>query len=156
MNRARIFLLMAFAFWASLMRPDAVLAALGESGDSVATDRAALHAERRPKTEREGYTVHEMQSPSVTVREYSSPSNVVFAVAWNGMVPPDLDQLLGRYADDYKQALKREQRKPGRRSSSQVKTDTIVVETWGHMRNLQGRAYVPGLVPPGVDIDEIK
>ncbi len=42
------------------------------------------------------------------------------------------------------------------RKRQQLTTDNIVVEKWGHMRNLQGRAYVPGLVPAGVSIDEIK
>jgi len=37
-----------------------------------------------------------------------------------------------------------------------VRTDRVVVEKWGNMRNLQGRAYAPALIPPGVSIDEIK
>ncbi len=155
MKRGFFLLFAGIALWAAFAPAYAALAALGESADSVAVDRVALNAERQAKTERKGYTVHEMQSPSVSVREYSSPSNVVFAIAWNGMVHPDLDQLLGRYAAGYKQALRKEQRNPGRRSSRRMETDTIVVETWGHMRNLQGRAYVPGLIPPGVNIDEI-
>jgi len=31
-----------------------------------------------------------------------------------------------------------------------------VVETWGHMRAMRGRAYVPALVPAGVALDEIR
>ena len=46
-------------------------------------------------------------------------------------------------------------REPGRRNQK-VETNRIVVEKWGHMRNLQGRAYVPALIPAGVSIDEIK
>ena len=34
--------------------------------------------------------------------------------------------------------------------------DRVVVEKWGHMRNLQGRAYAPALLPPGVSSDEIR
>jgi len=45
--------------------------------------------------------------------------------------------------------------KPGRRHV-QVKTDGVVVEKWGHMRNMQGRAYAPALIPKGVNVDEIK
>jgi hypothetical protein len=46
-------------------------------------------------------------------------------------------------------------RQPGRRHVT-VKTDSVVVEKWGHMRNLQGRAYAPALIPKGVNVDEIK
>ncbi len=131
-------------------------ATLGQSGDSVAVDRKVLSAASRATMSRARYSVHEIQAGSVTVREYISPSDVVFGLAWNGIVHPDLDQLLGSYAPEYKDALKKSRRNPGQRSSRQVKTDNVVVETWGHMRNLQGRAYVPALIPQGVDIDEIK
>jgi hypothetical protein len=104
---------------------------------------------------RNGYTVHEIRSESTTVREYVTPSGIVFAIAWNGRTHPDLTSLLGSYAGEYKDALQRTLREPGRRSRT-VKTDRVVVEKWGHMRNLQGRAYAPALIPPGVSIDEIK
>ncbi len=131
-------------------------AVLGEPADSVAADRNALSAIRSAATTTHAnYTVQQVESDAVTVREYISPSGIVFAVAWNGMVNPDLTQLLGSYSGEYREARRQMPRKHGRRSQ-QVKTNRVVVETWGHMRNLQGRAYVPALVPPGVIIDEIK
>jgi len=84
-----------------------------------------------------------------------SPNGVVFAVAWNGLVPPDLTQLLGAYHDEYQQARKNTPRQPGRRHA-RIATDRVVVETSGQMRNLRGRAYAPGLLPQGVNLDEIK
>ena len=132
-----------------------VQATLGESVESVDTDRKALSAVRRATTVRNGYTIHAIESDSAVVREYVSSSGVVFGIAWNGMVHPDLSQLLGSYAGEYQQALQQTPRKPGRRRL-QVKTDRVVVEKWGHMRNLQGRACAPALIPPGVNIDEIK
>ncbi len=131
-------------------------ATLGEAGDSVSADRKALSAVHQATREFSRYTVREIQSQSVTIREYISPSNIVFAVAWNGIANPDLDQLLGSYAGEYRDTLRKSERKPGNRSSRKVNTGTAVVETWGHMRNLQGRAYVPALVPQGVTINEIK
>jgi len=132
-----------------------VWAVLGESDDSIASDEKALSAVRGTAAVRDGYTVHEIQSDSTTLREYVSPSGVVFGIAWNGRVIPDLAPLLGSYAGEYNEALRNTPREPGRRSSS-VRTDRIVVEKWGHMRNLQGRAYAPALIPPGVSVDEIK
>ena len=130
-------------------------AALGESVDSVAKDRKALSAARGASTVHAGYTVQEVVSDSVTVREYISPAGIVFGIAWNGYTHPDLTPLLGSYAGEYNTALRKTPRKPGRRNA-QIRTDRIVVEKWGHMRNLQGRAYVKTLIPQGVSIDEIK
>ena len=130
-------------------------ATLGESVDSITLDRNALSAVRRATTVRNGYTVHEITSGSTAVREYVSTSGIVFGIAWNGLIHPDLTQLLGAYAGEYLEALRQTPRQPGRRRL-QLKTNRVVVEKWGHMRNLQGRAYVPALIPPGVTIDEIK
>ena len=131
------------------------LAVLGESADSISSDRRALVATQGSVMVHNGYQVQEIVSDAITVREYISPSGIVFAIAWNGMAVPDLTTLLGSYANDYKTALKQSPRKPGRQMS-QIKTDRVVVEKWGHMRNLQGRAYSPALIPQGVSIDEIK
>jgi hypothetical protein len=130
-------------------------ATLGESVDSVTSDQKSLSALRPSTTIRNGYTVHEITSDSTTVREYVAPSGIVFGIAWNGLVYPDLTPLLGSYFSEYQEALRHTPRKPGRRRL-QVKTDRIVVEKWGHMRNLQGRAYSPALVPAGVDVNEIR
>ncbi len=131
-------------------------AVLGESVDSVTTDQKTLSAARGAATAvHNGYTVQEVKSDAITVREYVSSSGIVFGIAWEGRVPPDLAQLLGSYAGEYQQAVNKTPRQPGRRRL-QVKTARVVVERWGHMRKLQGRAYVPALIPSGVSLDEIK
>ncbi|MCL5023671.1 MAG: DUF2844 domain-containing protein [Nitrospirae bacterium] len=130
-------------------------ATLGGSADSVEADRDALSAGRRVMTARNGYTVQEINTDSVSVREYVSPSGVVFGIAWNGLIHPDLMELLGSYAGEYEKALEQTPRKRGRRRL-QVKTSNVVVEKWGHMRNLQGRAYAPALIPSGMSVDEIR
>jgi uncharacterized protein DUF2844 len=135
--------------------PQHASATLGGSADSVETDRKVLSAVHRGITARAGYTVHEVTSDANVVREYVSSSGVVFGIAWNGLSHPDLTPLLGSYADEYRQALRQTPHKPGRRSL-QVKANRVVVEKWGHMRNLQGRAYDPALIPKGVSVDEIK
>lgn len=132
-----------------------VQATLGEFAASVESDRKALSAVQSSREVRNGYTIQEVSSHSTVVREYVSSSGAVFGIAWNGLTHPDLNQLLGSYAAEYREALQQTPRKPGYRHL-QVKTDRIVVEKWGHMRNLRGRAYVPALIPPGVSVDEIK
>ncbi len=130
-------------------------AALGEPAASVETDRKALSAVHRATTTTTTYTVQEVVSDANSVREYVSPSGVVFGIAWNGITQPDLATLLGSYLDDYEQSLHKAARPHGRRSL-QVKGDRVIVEKWGNMRNQQGRAYVPSLIPSGVSPDEIK
>jgi hypothetical protein len=130
-------------------------AALGEKADSLASDQKALAAARSSQTVRNGYTIQEVRSDSVTVREYIAPAGIVFAVAWNGLIHPDLTPLLGSHAGAYEEALRQTPSKPGSRQL-QVKTGQIIVEKWGQMRNLQGRAYIPALLPLGVSADEIE
>ncbi|NVN92884.1 MAG: DUF2844 domain-containing protein [Desulfuromonadales bacterium] len=130
-------------------------AALGGNSDTIVSDRKSLQAVRHATTSNKGYTVEEVVSDATTVREYVSSSGIVFGIAWNGYVHPDLTQLLGSYWNEYSAAQQKIARKFGRKHQ-QLATDNIVIEKWGHMRNLKGRAYVPGLVPAGVSIDEIK
>ncbi len=130
-------------------------ASLGEHADSIDSDREVLSARRGASTARNGYAVHEMTSDATTVREYVSPSGIVFGIAWNGLMHPDLTRLLGSYAAQYHDTLQRTRRQPGLRHQ-EVKTDGVVVEQWGHMRSLQGRAYAPDLIPPGVSVDDIR
>ena len=140
---------------ATLAFSQLVHAGLGESADSITADRKALQAVHRATTPHIGYTVVEVVSDATSVREYVSPSGVVFGIAWNGYVHPDLMQLLGSYRSEYSAARQKAARGFGR-TRQHLATDNIVVEKWGHMRNLQGRAYVPRLVPAEVCIDEIK
>ena len=137
------------------MTAQRVQATLGEPAGSVEADRNALYAVRNAAMARGGYTVQEIESASVAIREYISPSGIVFGIAWNGLIHPDLTQLLGSYAKEYKKALQQTPRRLGQRHL-QVKTSRVVVEKWGHMRNLQGRAYAPALIPPGVSANEIR
>ena len=129
--------------------------ALGEPVESVDSDRETLTAVRGAMTAHRDYTVHEIKTNSTVIREYVSPSGIVFAIAWNGLVHPDLTELLGSYAGEYQEALRQTPRIKGRRHL-QVKTNRVVVQKWGHIRDMKGRAYAPDLIPPGVSIDAIK
>ena len=155
--KTRIFsrLLLGLSIVLTVFAAQQAQAALGESVDSVASDQKAISAVRRAMKTSTGYTVHEIKSETITVREYVSPSGVVFGIAWNGLTHPDLTPLLGSYFSEYQKAMTHDHRQPGRRHVT-VKTDSVVVEKWGHMRNLQGRAYAPVLIPQGVSVDEIK
>jgi hypothetical protein len=132
-----LFLCLGLSAAALVINPQAQ-AALGESADSVASDRRALSAAQRGTQARNRYTIQEIASDSTVVREYVSPSGIVFGIAWNGLTYPNLTPLLGSYASEYQTALKQVQRKPGFRRRQFVRTDRVVVEKWGQI----GRAHV--------------
>ncbi|HUN54135.1 MAG TPA: DUF2844 domain-containing protein [Smithella sp.] len=148
-------LLLCFSLALIVLFVGQAYATLGESTDSIATNRKALSAVRSTTITSSKYTVHVFQSETMTVREYVSPSGVVFGIAWNGLTHPDLTPLLGSYASEYQKAASHIKRQPGRKFVK-VESDNVIVEKWGHMRNLQGRAYAPALMPQGVSNDEIK
>ena len=137
-----------------LTLPRQTLATLGEGAASVTQDRQALSATRKATTTHANYTVQEVATDATTIREYLNLSGVVFAVAWNGIVHPDLTTILGSYDSEYRAAKRQAPRTHGQKRSK-VESSRVIVETWGHMRNLQGRAYLPALLPEGVSVDEI-
>jgi hypothetical protein len=138
-----------------LCAPGSAGATLGLGIGSIAQDRVALSAVSRATTRHAAHAVHEIGSDATTVREFVTPSGTVFAIAWNGLVHPDLSVLLGSYHGDYQSAKARARRRHGQRFR-QVQGNLVIVETWGHMRNSQGRAYVQDLIPSGVDLNEIR
>ena len=140
---------------AGLLASGDAQAALGDAADSETAQRFDLATRRSTAVVGGHYWVRETVSDSTTVREYVSASGIVFGIAWEGLTHPDLTSLLGAYASEYHAAVQGIPHTPGRRWH-QVKTNRLVVEQWGHMRHLQGRAYVPLLVSPGVSVDEIK
>lgn len=149
-------LLLCLAFSAIVLvtvRP--ARATLGGSPDSVESDSRALSSVRGSTTFHNSYSVQEIDYGGTAVREYVSPDGIVFAIAWNGIRHPDLTVLLGSYAGPYSEALQKTPCQPGARHLS-LKADGVVVEKWGHVRSLQGRAYAPELIPPGVSLDEIR
>jgi hypothetical protein len=109
------------------------------------------------------YVMHEITSPSGTVvREFVSPQGAVFGVAWEGQFPPDLQQLLGPYYQQAQQAREKSQEQQGsqqpraRRAPIMVETPGLVVYETGHVRSFHGQAYIPQLVPHGVQTSDIR
>ena len=102
------------------------------------------------------YTVQETRLENGTnVQEYATPMGLVFAVAWQGPVLPNLDVLLGNYFNTFK--LETDQaRLLGRRGAPvDMSRDGLVVRSSGRMRNFFGHAYAIDLVPAGVSIKDV-
>jgi hypothetical protein len=150
-------LAMAGEAWAALGQApfSAVPAGAASSAGMATTPKPRLLA---PSTAlpQAPYTVHELQLETGTlVREFASASGQVFAVTWRGPVLPDLSQWLGSYFGAFRQEAD-QQRLAGRRGAPiNLEQAGLVVRSNGRMRNFFGHAYVPALVPPSVNINEV-
>lgn len=139
-----VVLALAFPAWASL----------GDNVTSVQKDRVQMQGSvRSVATQR--YVKHEIVVPTgQVVREFVSPDGTVFGVAWDGPFQPDLRQVLGSYFEPMKQAAGAQQRRG--RGPLTIETSGFVFHQSGHMRSFRGSAYVPAMVPQGVDVAEIQ
>jgi len=128
-------------------------ATLGEDVNSVRADQAQMQGTLQV-TSAAKFAVHEIELPSGTVvKEYVSPAGMVFAVSWHGPSMPDLQQVLGRYFEQYTETAKT----PGAGTGSRVTQQPgLVVQSGGHMRAFFGRAYVPQMLPRGLLADDIR
>jgi hypothetical protein len=141
-----------------LALPLPAMAVLGDNAASVLTDQARMKGTLR-SVDNGTYVMHEITSGAGTVvREFVSPAGVVFGVAWEGQFPPDLQQLLGPYyqqAQRAEQAGTQEQQPRRSRAPVVIKTPGLVLYETGHMRSFHGQAYIPQLVPQGIQVSEI-
>jgi hypothetical protein len=124
-------------------------AALGDTLVSVQTDGQRLKAATTRVQAAAGYSVQVLQLPEGgTVSEYAAPNGTVFAVRWLAPFKPDLAQLLGRYFATYASAP----RSVGSdRSHLALDATDLVVRAGGRQRAFTGTAWVPSLVPAGID-----
>ena len=128
-------------------------ATLGEDVASVAADQKQMQGTLQI-TSAAKFAVHEIRLPSGTVvKEFVSPAGMVFAASWQGPSLPDLQQVLGRYFDEYSAAIRSRNTGP---ASHPSEGSGLVVQSGGHMRALFGRAYVPQMLPRGVLAEEIQ
>jgi hypothetical protein len=131
-------------------------AELGGDVTSVAADGLQMQGAKRTVHRAENYAMHEYEGQSGTVmREYVSPAGKVFGVAWQGPRIPDLRQLLGAYYAQYESAASAA-RSVRHRGPLLIHEPGLVVQSDGHMRAYNGRAYVPDLLPAGVRAEEIR
>ena len=138
-------------------------ATLGDNAASVLADQARMTGSTLHSTDNQTFVVHEISTTwGGKVREYVSPGGAVFGVAWEGQFPPNLEQLLGPYYAQAQQAqaaavkAASDQVPRVRRGPVVINTPGLVVIETGHMRNFHGQAYIPQLVPQGVQAGDIR
>jgi hypothetical protein len=133
--------------------PQIARAALGGPEASIAEEAQQLKVSVK-STPRANYRLHELQMSSGTVlREFADTGGTVFAVAWSGPTIPNLRQALGQYFAAYVSAA--QGKRAGGHTHLEIRQTDWVMQSNGHMRSFQGRAYLPQALPAGVTLDEI-
>jgi hypothetical protein len=137
-----------------LILPLSARAVLGDTAASVLNDQARIKGTLR-SVDLHTYVMHEItSSDGSVVREFVSPQGAVFGVTWEGQFVPDLQQLLGPYYQQAQQAQAGQQRRG--RGPVVIETPGLVVYETGHMRSFHGQAFIPQLVPQGVQASDIR
>jgi hypothetical protein len=137
--------------------PSIAFAALGGRVTSVDADRIRVAGALMRIVQNDTYALHEIRSASGTmIREYVNPTGMVFAVAWDGPWLPDLRQVLGDHFDRYQAVMQSRQRSRTGRGAVLIDEPGLVVQMSGHPRAFKGRAYVPALLPAGLQLESIR
>ena len=140
-----------------LALPSIAFAALGGSATSVDADRIRVEGALMRIVRNDAYALHEIRAASGTmIREYVNPSGLVFAVAWDGPWLPDLRQVLGDHFDRYQAVMQSRQQGRTGRGAVVIDEPGLVVQMSGHPRAFKGRAYLPALLPAGVQLESIR
>lgn len=130
-------------------------ASLGGDVDSVQRDGQHVNGSERV-TNAERYTIYEIKiSTGTSVREFISPAGIVFGVAWEGPIVPELQQFLGAYFKKYSEAVQAQKSRYASRRPLHIHLPDLVFENGGHMGAYYGRAYIPQNVPEKVRTEEI-
>ena len=139
---------------ASLATP--AMAALGGAADTVNTDTTVLRGMLRSVPQVQ-YDMQEIDSNAVTVREYVTRGGQVFAVTWQGIAPPNFQQLLGEYFPRLQHTAGAGTTNRGVASHRHyaIAQSDFVMNSFGRQGDFHGTAYLPSLVPEGVDIGQL-
>ncbi|CAB3637347.1 DUF2844 domain-containing protein [Paraburkholderia rhynchosiae] len=140
----------------AVMLPLASYAALGGAPAAGAPSQSLLRSAAAVATPAAAapYTVRESRgADGVTIREYVLPSNVVFAVAWQGPVRPDMTVLLGNY---FQRAASAGAGHPRGTGPLIERSGDFEIESVGRPGHFSGKALLPRLLPAQVRAEDIQ
>ena len=113
----------------------------------TATNTKAFVAVLQPAT---NFSVQTITENGVTIEDYISTSNQIFAVTWSGVVQPDLSTLLG----DYTNTPTTPSAPKNHRQMTSEGPDFVIGKHYeGQLK--RGFAYVKSLVPQGFNISTL-
>ena len=147
---------MAFAiaicasFWSQI-----VYSELGATTDSVRADQVRFKASRL-ETSGPGMITHEIKLQDGSgIKEYVNSSGVVFAVSWRTRLKPNLQTLLGAQYAMQIASTKSVLGVANSRAQQSVRLPNLVLHQAGRVNAFAGLAYVPALVPEGINAENL-
>jgi hypothetical protein len=132
-------------------------AVLGATQDSIQVDQIRLKGLRSRHIAWQ-MTTHEITlADGSGIKEYVNAAGQVFAVSWRTRLKPNLQTLLGaNYAAMSEAALEQPKGVASMKRQQSVRLSNLVVHQGGRVNAFAGVAYVPALVPAGVDADALR
>ena len=140
----------------SALLPLASYAALGGAPGAGSAPKPLLQsaAPNSSPASTGAYTVRESyDTDGVRIREYVLPTNVVFAVTWQGPIRPDMVALLGSYFPNAVSAGAGRARGTGPLIE---RNGDFQIESVGRAGSFFGKAVLPRLVPANVRADDLQ
>ena len=146
------------AVGAMLLHVPLAHAVLGGQQDTIQSDQIRFKGLRSQRIEWQ-MTTHEISlADGSGIKEYVNASGQVFAVSWRTRLKPNLEALLGaqQYASLSAAALDQPSGVASMKRQQSVRLSNLVVHQGGRVNAFAGVAYVPALVPTGVDADALR
>jgi hypothetical protein len=142
---------------AILLHAPLAYAVLGDTQDTIQADQIrfkGLHSRHIAWQ----MTTHEITlADGSGIKEYVNAAGQVFAVSWRTRLKPNLQVLLGvHYAALSGAALEQPSGVSSLKRPQSVRLSNLVVHQAGRVNAFAGVAYVPALVPSGVDADALR
>lgn len=143
----------------TLLSSTAAQAALGgapQAAASATAETAAAARQLRAAPSSQTYTVSTLVAPNGTVvQEFVNTQQRVFAVVWMGPVLPNLSRYFGEHYSAFQQAVQQKRAAGQRGGAVMTQQPDLVMLSRGRMGRFEGHAYIPSLVPAGLDIQTL-
>jgi hypothetical protein len=131
-----------------------VLAALGANAETVKADQVRFNGVHSESTNGQ-MTTHVIKlSDGSGIKEYVNAAGVVFAISWRTRLKPDLEALLGTHFAVH--AATAASGVAAIKTRQSTRDPNLVVHQGGRMNAFAGLAYVPALVPEGIDAESLR
>jgi hypothetical protein len=139
-----------------LLYSHAAQAVLGAPMDTVQADQIRFKG-ARSEIKSGQMTTHEIRlRDGSSIKEYVNAAGMVFAVSWRTRLKPDLEALLGAQFAVHAATVTAASGVAGSKRQQSIRQPNLVVHQAGRMNAFAGLAYVPTLVPEGINADTLR
>ena len=131
-------------------------AVLGARADTIQADQIRLRGVTSQRADGP-VTMHEISlSDGSSIREYVNASGLVFAVSWRTRLKPQLRALLGTQYVTPVAAPAAASGVSSMKHQQTMRQPNLVLRQGGRLNAFAGLAYIPTLVPSGVNADALR